>query len=285
MKFIENVWAAFLARVNPVSTIANPACMNMTRKPVMSVQTMLIEILLWPTVSMTSARVGFAGSFTGTSAAVPVTAPVGSGPLGSAGAAAGGAAEGAGAGSWAWVVTERRPQTVSPRATPNAKLRNSFLVRSFISSASRVRLSHAKRHVDPGGTGRSLPDGRELEGGLATLPGPNAHDLLQIAHEDLAVSELAGLGGLEDGFHRLLDQLLGQRDLDLDLGQELDLVLAAPVGLGVALLAAETLHLADRHPHDADLLQGVLHRLQQVRPHDGFDLLHSASFTRFWSLV
>src|SRR6266699_4672492 len=167
MKFIENVWAAFLARVNPVSTIANPACMNMTRKPVMSVQTMLIEILLWPTVSMTSARVGFAGSFTGTSAAVPVTAPVGSGPLGSAGAAAGaaaagdsagagaasvGAAEGAGAGSWAWVVTERRPQTASPRATPNAKLRNSFLVRSFIGSASRVRLDHANRHVGPEGT-------------------------------------------------------------------------------------------------------------------------------------
>src|SRR5206468_1106949 len=102
------------------------------------VQTMLMEILLWPTVSITSARVGLAGSFTGTSAAVPVTAPVGSGPLGSAGAATGaadagdsagvgaasvGAAEGAGAGSWAWVVTERRPHTASPSARPKTKLR------------------------------------------------------------------------------------------------------------------------------------------------------------------
>src|SRR5438034_9719145 len=98
MKFIDIVWAAFLARVKPVSTMANPACMNMTRKPVIRVQTMLMEILLWPTVSITSARVGLAGSFTGTSAAVPVTAPVGSGPLGSAGAATGAADAGDSAG-------------------------------------------------------------------------------------------------------------------------------------------------------------------------------------------
>src|SRR5579884_3531040 len=42
MKFMAKVWAAFLARVNPVSTIANPACMNITRKPVTSVHTKLI---------------------------------------------------------------------------------------------------------------------------------------------------------------------------------------------------------------------------------------------------
>ena len=38
----------------PVSTMAKPACMNMTRKPAMSVQTMLMAILLWPTASITS---------------------------------------------------------------------------------------------------------------------------------------------------------------------------------------------------------------------------------------
>ena len=98
MKFIDIVCAAFFARVKPVSTIANPACMNMTRKPVSRVQTMLIAILLWPTVSMTSTSVGLAASFTATSAAVPVTAPVGSGPRG----------VGAGAASVAWAC--RRAQ-------------------------------------------------------------------------------------------------------------------------------------------------------------------------------
>src|SRR5881628_2089386 len=42
MKFIANVCAAFFARVKPVSTIAKPACMNITRKPVTSVHTKLM---------------------------------------------------------------------------------------------------------------------------------------------------------------------------------------------------------------------------------------------------
>src|SRR6266446_6886308 len=91
---MEKVWAAFFALVKPVSTMANPVCMNMTRKPVIRVHVMLIAILLCPTVSMTSIRVGLAASFTVTSAAVPVTAPVGSGPLGSAGTGAGAATAG-----------------------------------------------------------------------------------------------------------------------------------------------------------------------------------------------
>src|SRR2546422_7917372 len=46
MKFIVVVWAAFLARVNPVSTRAKPACMNITRNPATSVQTKLIATVL-----------------------------------------------------------------------------------------------------------------------------------------------------------------------------------------------------------------------------------------------
>ena len=46
MKFIAKVCATFLACVKPVSTMANPACMNMTRKPVISVHIMLIATLL-----------------------------------------------------------------------------------------------------------------------------------------------------------------------------------------------------------------------------------------------
>src|ERR1700724_4680747 len=36
IRFIAIVLTAFLARVNPVSTIANPSCMNITRKPAIS---------------------------------------------------------------------------------------------------------------------------------------------------------------------------------------------------------------------------------------------------------
>ena len=36
IRFIAIVLTAFLARVNPVSTIANPSCMNITRNPAIS---------------------------------------------------------------------------------------------------------------------------------------------------------------------------------------------------------------------------------------------------------
>ena len=37
--FIAMVFTAFLARVNPVSTMAKPTCMNITRNPAISTQT------------------------------------------------------------------------------------------------------------------------------------------------------------------------------------------------------------------------------------------------------
>src|SRR2546425_1742324 len=98
MKFTAIVWAAFWARQKPVSTSANPACMNMTRKPVSSVHMRLMAILLWPAVAITSFSVGFLASLTVTSLAVPVLSPVGSGtPTGAAaaGSVAGGGAVGA----------------------------------------------------------------------------------------------------------------------------------------------------------------------------------------------
>src|SRR2546425_1799641 len=77
MKFIIMVCATFFARVKPVSTSANPACMNMTRKPVNSVHITLIETRLWPAKSATSARVGLPGSLAVTSAIPPVAVPAG----------------------------------------------------------------------------------------------------------------------------------------------------------------------------------------------------------------
>src|SRR5262245_30618301 len=114
--------------------------MNMTRKPVTSTHTKLMAILLWPTVSMTSGSVGAAASFTGTSAAVPVAAPVGSGPRGAgagagASAAAGWAAGGAGDASWARPDAARRAQTARPSPMPSPKLRNHFLLTSRILSS------------------------------------------------------------------------------------------------------------------------------------------------------
>ena len=91
MKFIAMVWPAFLARVKPVSASAKPACMNMTRKPQKSTQTMLIAMRLWPTTSASltasgslvamffmSSAVGAPGVAPTTSLAEPMLTPDGS---------------------------------------------------------------------------------------------------------------------------------------------------------------------------------------------------------------
>ena len=79
MKFIIIVWLAFLARQSPVSTIANPACMNMTMKPQINVHMKLMPILFWPTWLTKSLMVRpFLASETATSATVPVRPPSGS---------------------------------------------------------------------------------------------------------------------------------------------------------------------------------------------------------------
>src|SRR5215471_535689 len=86
MKFIIMVWLAFFARHNPVSTTANPACMNMTRNPVMSVQTKLIAILfcpIWFNTSPTTRPLALGvlsvmGSATAISDTLPVVSPLGS---------------------------------------------------------------------------------------------------------------------------------------------------------------------------------------------------------------
>src|SRR6266481_10196407 len=88
MKFIIMVWATFLAS-------AKPACMNMTRNPVRRVHMRLIETLLWPAVSATSASVGLPASLAVTSAMPPVAVPPGSGLGGGAGAGAAAVAAGA----------------------------------------------------------------------------------------------------------------------------------------------------------------------------------------------
>src|SRR5258708_1963371 len=130
MKFIIMVWFAFLARHRPVSTMANPACINMTKNPLTRVQTKLIAILFCPAwFTKSPMESPFLLSLTVTSLALPVSEPSGS-PLacasavgigtfatsasvigfgaGVAGAAAAGTAAGAAAGAWAKPTGDRK---------------------------------------------------------------------------------------------------------------------------------------------------------------------------------
>src|SRR5262249_9741314 len=75
---------------NPVSTSMKPACMNITRKPVTSVQTKLMEKRLWIIRPYSASGVSCDGSPSPTglgagSAQMPALAPVGSGQSGAFG--------------------------------------------------------------------------------------------------------------------------------------------------------------------------------------------------------
>ena len=71
------VWATFLARVSPVSTSAKPACMNITRKPHTSVQTMFSAV--WASsASVRASATCFASSVTVSSGKKQIPLPAAS---------------------------------------------------------------------------------------------------------------------------------------------------------------------------------------------------------------
>ena len=82
-----------------------------------------------------------------------------------------------------------------------------------------------------------------LEGFFADFLRANAYGLIDRGDKDFAIADLAGAGGLDDGGLDAGDEIIGEDDLDLDLGQEIDGVFAAAIDFGVALLAAETFDL------------------------------------------
>src|SRR5438132_2975743 len=67
----------------------------------------------------------------------------------------------------------------------------------------------------------------------AGFTGTDAHDLFEVENEDLAVADLPGIGGFLDSLDDAVEQVVLDRCLDLDLGQEIDDVFGASIELGV----------------------------------------------------
>ena len=69
-------------------------------------------------------------------------------------------------------------------------------------------------------------------------------------------------------------EVVRDRGLDLDLGQEVDDVLGAAIELGVALLPAEALDLGDGDALHADRRQGLADLVELERLDDGGNQFH-----------
>src|SRR5690606_29343602 len=115
---------------------------------------------------------------------------------------------------------------------------------------------------------------RRLNGVRARFSGSDADCLLDRRYEDLAVTDAPGFGRPLNGLDGLVEQLVGNHDLDFYFGQKVDDVLGAPVELGVPLLTSEAFGLEDRYALQADLLKSLFHFIELEGFDDCFDLLH-----------
>src|SRR5262249_51891159 len=115
---------------------------------------------------------------------------------------------------------------------------------------------------------------RALQSSGVGLAGADAHGVVDAVDEDLAVADLAGLGGSYDGVDDLVDLIGRHCRLDLDLGQEAHSVFGAAIDFGVALLTAVSLDLGDGHPEHPDRGQGVAPLVKFKRLDNSNDDLH-----------
>src|SRR4051812_21438910 len=88
----------------------------------------------------------------------------------------------------------------------------------------------------------------------ARLPGADADGFLDIENENLAVADAARARSLLDGFDRSFNQILGNDDLDLHFGQEINDILGAAIKFGMALLPPEALGFGDGNALDPHFL-------------------------------
>lgn len=118
--------------------------------------------------------------------------------------------------------------------------------------------------------------GRAPRARRARFAGTDADGGLDGQDENLAVADAPRLGCVLDRFHRSIDAVVRDHELDLDLRQEVHDVFGAAIKLGMALLAAKALRLGDGQALQPDFLKGFLHVIELERLNDSLDLLHEA---------
>src|SRR4051794_25338994 len=122
-------------------------------------------------------------------------------------------------------------------------------------SHSSATSQSAVRSATPVSSGRSRTACRwarsRSEGVWSTLARTDAHEVLDRGGPDLAVTDLTGACGFDDGVDDARYSAVLDDELEAHLGDEVDDILSTSVDLGVPALPAMPLHLAHGHPGDA----------------------------------
>ena len=121
------------------------------------------------------------------------------------------------------------------------------------------------------GEGKKLGAG---DGVRTTLTSADADGFEDIAHEDLAVTDLAGVGGFDDGIDDGFAAGVFDDDLDLHFGTEVHSLFGAAVDVGTALLTAESFDLDDGHAFHSHFREGFFDVFEFEGLDDRFDFFH-----------
>lgn len=117
---------------------------------------------------------------------------------------------------------------------------------------------------------------------LARLTGPNPEGILNRDDEYLALTDPAGFGLLLNQLHHLRHPVVLHDHLDLDFGNEVDLVLRPAIDLAVAPLSSEPLDLGHGEAFYAQTRETLLQIIQLEGFDDRFNFFHGpSSFLNF----
>src|SRR5512146_612839 len=98
--------------------------------------------------------------------------------------------------------------------------------------------------------------------------------MIRAAARSYRAADPAGARGALDSLDHLRRQFIRDDNLQLNLGQKIDHVLGAAVEFGMALLASEALHFADRQPLHPDARERLFDLVELERLDYRLNLLH-----------
>src|SRR5689334_14146437 len=123
-----------------------------------------------------------------------------------------------------------------------------------------------------------LRKGAASECRRAGFAGADAGNGQEVEHEDLAVTDAAGLGALADGGDDRVGLCVVDGDLDLELGQEVHRVFGAAIDFRVSLLTAVAFDLGHGHAVHVERVERLTHLFKPRRLDDCDHQFHGCPF-------
>ena len=109
---------------------------------------------------------------------------------------------------------------------------------------------------------------------IAGFTGSDPNGLFDIGHKNLAVADLFGASGRDNGLNRGIDLIIGQHDFDFYFWQKIHHIFGTAIKFGVALLPAKALDFYHRQALNSCFLQSFLDLVKLEGLDNRLDFFH-----------